>query len=70
MGFVYYVPAYVFWWIPEWVALLGPLGVVGGVVCGDPEGVSTSVPLVDPWGFPTKYTSIKDEPIRVVVFHL
>ena len=39
-------------------------------MCGDPTGVSTSVVLGDPWGFPTKYAPIKDEPIRVVVFHL
>ena len=64
------VPDYVFCWIPEWVALLFPLGVMGGVVCGDPVGVSTSVELGDPWGFPTNITPIKDEPIRVEMFCL
>ena len=39
-------------------------------MCGDPVGVSTGVVLGDPWGFPIKYVSIKDDPIRVVVFHL
>ena len=31
--------------------LLSPLGVMGGVVCGDPVEVSTGVVLGDPWGF-------------------
>ena len=70
MGFVCNVPGCAFTWLPEWVAHLCPLGVVGGVVCGDPVGVSTNVVLGDPRGFPTKYAPIKDEPIRVVVCHL
>ena len=70
MGFVYDVPGCVFCWLPKWVVLPCALGVVGGVVCGDPRGVPTSVVLGDPWGFPTKDASIKDEPIRVVVFRL
>ena len=45
-GFVCDVPCCAFTWIPEWVALLCPLGVVGGVVCGDLVGVFTGVCLV------------------------
>ena len=70
MRFVCDVLNYVLCWLPEWIVLLCPLGVVGGVVCGDPDGVSTGVVLGDPWGFPNKYSPIKDEPIRVVVFCL
>ena len=43
------------------------MGVLGGVMCGDPEGVSIGVALGDPWGFQNKYGLIKDEPIRVVM---
>ena len=39
-------------------------------MCGDPGGVSTGVALGDPWGFPTKDASKKDELIRVAVFCL
>ena len=70
MGFVCDIPGCVFCWLPKWVALLCPLVVVGGVVCGDPGGVSTSVALGDPWGFPTINALRKDKPIRAVMFHL
>ena len=70
MGIFYDIPDFVFFWLPEWVELLYPLGVVGGVQCGDPAGVSTNVVLGDPWGFPTKDALIKDDPIMVVVFRL
>ena len=61
-GFIFDVPCCVFDWLPEWVALLCPLGVVGGVVCG--------VALGDrPW-FQTKGAIIKDELIMVAVFHI
>ena len=48
--------------LPEWVALLYPLGVVRGVVCG--------VALRDQRGFPSKDSPIKDEPIMVEMFLL
>ena len=70
MGFFCDVLSCVFCWLPKWVVLLCPLGVVGGVVCGDLMGVSTGVVLGDPWGFPTKYALIKDESIRVALFRL
>ena len=44
--------------------------VMGGVVCGEPMGVFTNVALGDLLGFPAKGALIKDEPIRVAVFHL
>ena len=65
MGFFCDVLSSVLGWLPEWLVFLYPLGVMGGVVCGDPVGVSTGVALCDPQGFPTK-----DAPIRIVVFHL
>ena len=43
---------------------------MGGVECGDPAGVFTSVVLGDPWGFPITYALIKDKLIMVVVCHL
>ena len=43
---------------------------MGGVDCGDPNGVSTSVVLGDPWGFPITDTPINDEPIMVAECHL
>ena len=43
---------------------------MGGVECGDPTGISTSVVLGDPWGFPIKDALIKDEPIMEAVCHL
>lgn len=61
-GFICDIPCYVFDWLPEWVALLCPPGVVGGVVCG--------VVLGGRPGFPTKDSPIKDEPIMVATFHL
>ena len=61
-GFIYDVPYYVFDWLPEWVALLCPLGVMGGVVCG--------VALGDQPRFPTKDAPIKDEPIMVATFYI
>ena len=61
-GLVCGVPCCVFDWLPEWVALLCPLGVMGGVVCG--------VVLGDRQGFPTKDSPIKDKPIMVAVFCL
>ena len=64
------VPCCMLCWFPEGVALLCPMGVVGGVDCGDPARVSTSMVLGDPWGFSTKYSLIKDEPIMVVVCRL
>ena len=70
IGFVCDVPCCEFTWILEWVALLCPLGVVGGLVCGDPVGVFIGVALGDQRGFPTNDAPIKDEPIRVAVFHL
>ena len=56
--------------LPEWVALLCPLRIVGGVVCDDLVGVFTGVALGDRRGFPTNYAPIKDEPIRVAVLCL
>ena len=68
IGFVCDVPDCVFCWFPKWVVLLCPLGVLGGVVSGDHEGVPTSEALGDPWGYPTKDALVKDEPIRATVF--
>ena len=61
-GLVCDVPCCVFDCLLEWVALLCPLGVMGGLVCG--------VVLGDRPGFPNKDALIKDRPIMVVVFHL
>ena len=61
-GFFCDVPYCVFDWLPGWVAILCPLGVVGVVVCG--------VALGDRPRFPTKDAPIKDEPIMVVAFCL
>ena len=48
IGFVCDVPCCTLNWLTEWVAILCPPGVVGGVVCGDHEEVSTGVVLGDP----------------------
>ena len=48
IGFFCDIPCYSFTSLPEWVALLCPLGVMEGFLCGDPVGVSTDVALGDP----------------------
>ena len=62
IGFFCDVPYCAYTWLSEWVALLYPLGVVRGLVCG--------VALGDQPFFPTKDALIKDEPIMVAAFCL
>ena len=58
-GLVSDIPCCVFGWLPEWDALLCPLGVVGGVVCG--------VVLGDRLGFPTTTAPMKEEPVEPLI---